>query len=118
MKQISYLEIRLIAPLAVLGGKNSREKNLSPDTFLRWILSISRVYVGLQSEGDEGREVTGELLKLPTVNASGSPFSCFSRDTVAIFCTTSGMLTQCSDLINTMQFKLWTVHQLLKMKLR
>ena len=32
---------RLMAPLLVLGGKNSREKNLSPDATLEWIFSIS-----------------------------------------------------------------------------
>ena len=40
-----HLEIRFTAPLAVLGGKNSREKNLASAWILSLILSISRLYL-------------------------------------------------------------------------
>ena len=40
-----YLEIRFTAPLAVLGGKNSREKKLASAWILSLILSISRLYL-------------------------------------------------------------------------
>lgn len=41
----TYLEMRLTAPLAVLGGKNSREKKFASAWILSLILSIKRLYL-------------------------------------------------------------------------
>ena len=53
----SNLARRLIAPLFVRGGKNSREKNLSPDSILLFTFSrsVMSVDTNLRKSGDCGR---------------------------------------------------------------
>lgn len=56
----TYIEIKLLAPLSVLGGKNSREKNGVPSLSLLLILSIKQVYfffnveLLLECDGESG----------------------------------------------------------------
>lgn len=60
----SYLEIRLTAPDAVRGGKNSRENQWSPDSIRRFILSRSRSVRSASSTGVEHLELSLELSPL------------------------------------------------------
>ena len=55
------LEMRLTAPLAVRGGKNSRENQASPDSVLRRILSRRRSERSASGPGVEQRELSLEL---------------------------------------------------------
>lgn len=55
------LEMRLTAPPAVRGGKNSSENQRSPDSVLLRILSRSRSRRSASSTGVEQRELSPEL---------------------------------------------------------
>lgn len=57
----SNLEMRLTAPLAVRGGKNSSENQRSPDSILLRILSRSLSDRSPSSTGVEHRELSLEL---------------------------------------------------------
>jgi len=56
---LSILEIKLIAPDFVLGGKNSKEKNLSLDSILLEIFSIRVESNEGVFDGELGLEVAG-----------------------------------------------------------
>lgn len=60
----THLEIRLTAPLAVRGGKNSSENQRSPDSVLRRILSRSLSPRSESGSGVEQRELSLELSPL------------------------------------------------------
>jgi len=47
-----YLASKLIAPLVVRGGKNSKEKNVSLFSYRRIIFSLSGIYRWLGNAGD------------------------------------------------------------------
>lgn len=55
------LDMRLTAPLAVRGGKNSSENQLSPDSIRRRILSRSLSVRSVSNTGVELRELSLEL---------------------------------------------------------
>lgn len=72
----SNLEMRLTAPSAVRGGKNSRENHLSPDSILRLIFSLSLSWRSGSSPGVEHLELSLELslpLLLPSERGGGPP---------------------------------------------
>lgn len=69
--------MRLTAPCAVRGGKNSRENHLSPDSILRLIFSLSLSCRSGSSPGEEHLELSLELsmpLLLPSKRGLGPPF--------------------------------------------
>ena len=55
----SSLEIKLTAPDFVLGGKNSREKNLSLDSILARTFSLSVASYVENIRGEAGLELSG-----------------------------------------------------------
>lgn len=59
-----YLEMRLTAPLAVRGGKNSSENQRSPDSILLRILSRNLSERSTSSTGVEHLELSLELSPL------------------------------------------------------
>ena len=58
---LSNLDIKFIAPDRVLGGKNSKEKNLSLDSIRDLILSFRVVSKVPKRLGEAEREVSGEF---------------------------------------------------------
>lgn len=73
----THLEIRLTAPWAVRGGKNSRENHLSPESILRFIFSRSLSHRSGSNPGVEHLELSLELslpLLLPSQRGPGLPF--------------------------------------------
>ncbi len=72
---LSYLEIRLTAPDAVRGGKNSRENQWSPDSIRRFILSRSRSVRSASSTGVEHLELSLELSPLESLLEDCQPMS-------------------------------------------
>lgn len=70
----AHLEMRLTAPSAVRGGKNSRENHLSPDSILRLIFSLSLSCRSGSSPGVEHLELELSLLLLPSKRGVGPPF--------------------------------------------
>lgn len=68
--------MRLTAPSAVRGGKNSRENHLSPESILRLIFSLSLSWRSGSSPGVEHLELSLELslpLLLPSERGGGPP---------------------------------------------
>lgn len=61
---LEYLEMRLTAPLAVRGGKNSSENQRSPDSILLRILSRNLSERSTSSTGVEHLELSLELSPL------------------------------------------------------
>ena len=89
------LAIKLAAPLAVRGGKNSSEKNTSLDATRSWIRSIKLTYfvAGKNVIGELGRELESSLLAplmLYKLEFSMQPLSTHIRDFVFNF--KSGMI--------------------------
>lgn len=73
----THLEMRLTAPWAVRGGKNSRENHLSPESILRFIFSRSLSHRSGSNPGVEHLELSLELslpLLLPSQRGPGPPF--------------------------------------------
>lgn len=69
--------MRLTAPWAVRGGKNSRENHLSPESILRFIFSRSLSHRSGSNPGVEHLELSLELslpLLLPSQRGPGPPF--------------------------------------------
>lgn len=60
----AHLEMRLTAPPAVRGGKNSRENQRSPDSMRRLILSLSLCPRSASPTGVEHLELSFELSPL------------------------------------------------------
>lgn len=94
----TYLLIRFTAPLAVLGGKNSSEKNFDPPFIRSLILSMRQRYLLLRGNiwGEGGLD--SSPLLLPLVNRSPdtrvglqrSTEGCLSGGPAGLPCVTTG----------------------------